>query len=52
MWNSIHEISVQFLGQLPLGLEILYYLSDIFMLIVLFIAIIFIILLPFKLLRW
>lgn len=51
MFNGIHNISIQLLGELPLGFEILYSLSDIMLLFVLFISIIYIILLPFKMMR-
>lgn len=51
MFSGIHEISVMLLGQLPLGFEILYGLSDLLILIVLFVSVFFIILLPFKLMR-
>ena len=51
MFTGIHDISVMLLGKLPLGLEILYFLSDIFILFVLFISIIYIILLPVKMMK-
>ena len=52
MFNGIHDISVQLLGELPLGLDILYFVSDFLLLTVIMIAFIYIILLPFRLMRW
>jgi len=52
MFNGIHDISVQLLGNLPLDLEVLYFVSDLFILIIVMIAFLYIILLPFKLMRW
>ena len=51
MFNGIHEISVTLLGTLPMSLEILYFISDFFILFVLFISIIYIILLPVKMMK-
>lgn len=51
MFTGIHDISVMLLGDLPLGLEVLYFISDIFMLFVLFVSILYIILLPVKMLK-
>lgn len=51
MFTGIHDISVMLLGDLPISLEILYFLSDIFILFVLFVSILYIILLPVKMMR-
>lgn len=51
MFNGIHDISIMLLGDLPISLEILYFLSDFMILFVLFISIIYIILLPVKMLK-
>ena len=51
MFNGIHNISIMLLGDLPISLEILYFLSDIFILFVLFVSIIYIILLPVKMMK-
>ena len=51
MFTGIHNISVMLLGELPISLEILYFLSDIFILFVLFVSIIYIILLPVKMMK-
>ena len=51
MFNGIHEISIMLLGDLPISLEILYFMSDLFILFVLFISIIYIILLPVKMMK-
>ena len=52
MFNPIHDISVQLLGVLPLELNLLYFISDLFLLLVIIIAFIYIITLPFRLMRW
>lgn len=51
MFNGIHDISVQLLGNLPMSLEILYFISDFFILSVLIIAILYILLLPVKMMK-
>lgn len=51
MFNGIHDISIQLLGDLPLGFEIFYAISDFFLLFIIILSFIFIILLPFKLMK-
>lgn len=51
MFNGIHEISVQLLGNLPISLEILYFISDFFILSLIIISLLAILLLPLKMMK-
>lgn len=51
MFNGIHNISIQLLGELSSNYQILYVISDIFLLSVIFISFVYMMLLPFKITR-
>lgn len=51
MFVGIHEISIIFLGTLPENYQLLYFISDFFLLTIIMITLLSIILFPLKLLR-
>ena len=53
MFEGIHEISIQLLGELSVNYQFLYALSDIFFLLVIFISFIYLFSLPVRMIgRW